>query len=394
MKRFVTYLYEYDRGNRGRNVGFVRTDIRDTFCRMEVHIRGLDRLKGKNTVYLAVEDNTPIGVPVGEIVISQGMGNLILTFPDQQIDRSGYIIDQLQSLVIRLDNGRLLAGNFVKEPVEQILMGNFRVWTPEAAARPESQTPSSPSEASPRDKTMSPGAVNPRTLEDVPGTPDTRSNLNDVPGDFTPQNNAGSPGSSAFGNNHENPVAPDLRNNPNSQGKSYFRTDAVPPRVSTIQDGKNSTENPAPTNTEDVSTIQTSENHRQISKPAIQEIAHESAATTPAPDTPQPEVSYRRIELTDIRSLPRRNWYLSNNRFVVHGFFNYHYLLLKTVLLPEGRKRFLGVPGIYEQPERMMALLFGFPEFELSEESKASHPQKAEDLTGAFGYWMCQVAEE
>ena len=109
---------------------------------------------------------------------------------------------------------------------------------------------------------------------------------------------------------------------------------------------------------------------------------------------PQPETSYRRIELTDIRSLPRRNWYLSNNRFVVHGFFNYHYLLLKTVKLPEGRKRYIGVPGIYEQPERMMALLFGFPEFELSEEAKRSRPQPDTDLTGTFGYWMRQISEE
>ena len=69
MKRFVTYLYEYDRGSRGRNVGFIRTDIRDTVCRMELHIRGLDRLKEKSPVFFVESDERPVGVPVGEFLI-------------------------------------------------------------------------------------------------------------------------------------------------------------------------------------------------------------------------------------------------------------------------------------------------------------------------------------
>ena len=40
MKRFVTYIYEYDRGARGRNVGFVRTDIRKTFG-----LQGYEKMK-------------------------------------------------------------------------------------------------------------------------------------------------------------------------------------------------------------------------------------------------------------------------------------------------------------------------------------------------------------
>ena len=52
MRRFITYIYEYEQGNRGRNTGFIRTDLRENSCRMELQIRGVDRFKGKCPVYL------------------------------------------------------------------------------------------------------------------------------------------------------------------------------------------------------------------------------------------------------------------------------------------------------------------------------------------------------
>ena len=54
MRRFITYIYEYEQGNRGRNTGFIRTDLRENSCRMELQIRGFDRFKGKCPVYLTV----------------------------------------------------------------------------------------------------------------------------------------------------------------------------------------------------------------------------------------------------------------------------------------------------------------------------------------------------
>ena len=72
MKRFVTYIYEYDRGARGKNVGFVRTDIRNDGCRMDLHIRGLDCPKAKATIYFVIANAPVIGIPVAEMIISQG----------------------------------------------------------------------------------------------------------------------------------------------------------------------------------------------------------------------------------------------------------------------------------------------------------------------------------
>ena len=84
--------------------------------------------------------------------------------------------------------------------------------------------------------------------------------------------------------------------------------------------------------------------------------------TIPQPEAArQPQTSYQKVEIQDIRKLPKSNWNLCNNRFLLHGFFNYHYLMLKTLEMNGEKRQFLGIPGIYEQPERMMAMLFGFP---------------------------------
>ena len=86
-----------------------------------------------------------------------------------------------------------------------------------------------------------------------------------------------------------------------------------------------------------------------------------------------------RLDLKDLRLLPRQFWYLGNNSFLLHGFFNYRHLILGLTETSGGKRWFLGVPGVFQNPERVMAALFGFPEFRCEK----SAPIK----TGEFGYW-------
>ena len=87
-----------------------------------------------------------------------------------------------------------------------------------------------------------------------------------------------------------------------------------------------------------------------------------------------------KIDLADIRKLTATNWHYANNSFVIHGFMNYKYLIVMT----EGDKRYLGVPGVYEKPEAMMAKLFGFSDFI----DEKTHTRMMSE--GAFGYWLSQ----
>ena len=93
--------------------------------------------------------------------------------------------------------------------------------------------------------------------------------------------------------------------------------------------------------------------------------------------------SWIKIDIKDIRSLPKRNWYLGNNSFLLHGFFNYHYLIVGREMDGEKERWYLGIPGFYQQQERVMATIFGFPEFFNSR--NGSEP---------FGYWIHSIEME
>ena len=92
-----------------------------------------------------------------------------------------------------------------------------------------------------------------------------------------------------------------------------------------------------------------------------------------------PEISGIHMELKDLRELPKKYWYLGSNSFLLHGFFNYRHLLLGKVENESGRKWFIGVPGIYQNQEKVLAAVFGVPEFRQEKDTGVK--------TGQFGYW-------
>ena len=117
MRRFITYIYEYEQGNRGRNTGFIRTDLRENSCRMELQIRGFDRFKGKCPVYLTVYENGLQAIPVTELLLTQGMGSCSFTCENNRIGNSGFDVHQAQTLTIACGNGRFLTGCLSSAPV-------------------------------------------------------------------------------------------------------------------------------------------------------------------------------------------------------------------------------------------------------------------------------------
>ena len=120
----------------------------------------------------------------------------------------------------------------------------------------------------------------------------------------------------------------------------------------------------------------------------------DSAVASQQPDTPpssaEPDQpSAKKIGRSDIARLPRKFWPLANNSFLLHGYHNYSHLML----IEEGGRAWLGVPGIYSPQEARAADLFGFPRFT---RSFAAFPELAEEERSAssdFGHWCRCVGQ-
>lgn len=87
--------------------------------------------------------------------------------------------------------------------------------------------------------------------------------------------------------------------------------------------------------------------------------------------------TYIKLEPKDFTVLRSGYQHLVNNSFLLHGFYNYRYLIL-------GKEKdfYIGVPGVFYEREKMVAMMFGFEAFECEGGT-------AEE--GKFGYYLRKV---
>lgn len=90
-----------------------------------------------------------------------------------------------------------------------------------------------------------------------------------------------------------------------------------------------------------------------------------------------------KIEPKDIGNLSKDSWTLSNNSFLLHGFYSYQHLIFAKINDRFGCRYILGIPGIFHNRERFMARMFGFESFKSI--------RKRDLRQGDFGYWYITI---
>lgn len=81
----------------------------------------------------------------------------------------------------------------------------------------------------------------------------------------------------------------------------------------------------------------------------------------------------------DLITIWKKEWRLGRNSFLLHGYYNYHHLILGRT---KDDRWIVGVPGIYERQEHFVASRFGFTGFKPAKQKKEGERP--------FGYW-CRV---
>ena len=95
----------------------------------------------------------------------------------------------------------------------------------------------------------------------------------------------------------------------------------------------------------------------------------------------------RKIQRKDMVCLPRCEWRHANNSFLIHGYYNYHHLILTV----RDERLKLGVPGVYHPQEEKAAESFGFPEFIPAEELDLKLTDEEKNDREKFGYWCRDI---
>lgn len=99
-------------------------------------------------------------------------------------------------------------------------------------------------------------------------------------------------------------------------------------------------------------------------------------------------VTYEKIQRQDLSRLPRKEWRIANNTFLLHGFYNYHHLLY----IEDHGKIWVGVPGIYHEREKVAAEAFGFTAFRRLTDVEVDLAEDEKNTYEDFGYWCRQIS--
>ena len=354
MKRFIAYIYGYENAKKAGNTGFARIELRGEECRLEIHLRSVYAAQTHCRVYLfRKQGNQMEGSLIGEMEVRNGAGDFATAMKIMHIPTSSLSFFEMDGIFLRSEDGRIFMSRWTEGEPLTVDMEHFGEWR-------ESQ-PEEP-----------PVGEEVYTKEDLHKREDMHAGKNMHAGEDMHAREDMHAGKDMHAKEilHETEKIISETENKPAAGKM------------SVQDSMKKQQ----------------ENRTQITRSA-QEYESELAATElparnffpqyqwkdiweqflkshPA-NTPFSEknITCIKIELKDIRELPKKYWYLGNNSFLLHGFFNYRYLVLGKIEEDVQSRWFLGVPGIYQNQERVMAIIFGFPEF------------MPEQVENRFGCW-------
>lgn len=333
-QRFVTYINLYEENSKIKSVGFAKIESRAKACDMEIHMRGTGYTGIACPVYLFVRENDRmLGISIGKIQLTGGSGDSRFSLDGENIGGSGYGLGKICGFLIFVTDKIMFASQWDEKEIRR---DGFTLL--EEVNHPEEIEPG-PRAAGNLLKAEEP-APEPEAAWKQPKWEEDDSESEEPEPDPKPE-------------------------------------ELEPERELQAEDGIGLTNEQLIFGESIQATEAAAQPTEQPWAMKWQFMLENYPVMTPFEG--EDEVLCIRMELKDLRLLPKRYWYLGNNSFLLHGFFNYRYIILGAMQEKRQKRWFLGVPGVFQSQEKVMAAIFGFPEYKSEKIS--------EQKTGQFGYW-------
>lgn len=386
-ERMICYLYEYQDGHKGANVGYVKLEKRGEKCRVLIQMRRADLATLPQAALFQQEKTGVLLIPIGVMRDNNGSMKGQYEGNVDNLAGTGLSLDDVHGVLVYVEEGHYFASTW---NLEQIDARQLRWWQGdqhEDAGKAEA-LPEGGNEA-PQNKVVSSDSSN--------GTPQNTIISSDSSSE-TLQNMVASADSSS-----ETPQNMDVSSDSSSEAPQKEVASSErginTPRKEVVSSGSGS--NIAQRFADHLASAQAGISRKPEN--ASMERCSQSAEVTGQSicgscPFQRKELDYGkkmlltfpvmrpfgerypgqcvRIEPQDIGCLPMRMWSLSGNPFLMQGYFQYRHLIFM-----EWEKGYvIGVPGIYSNMMQSKAENAGFREF------IAICGQK--NCRGAFGYWL------
>lgn len=506
-QRFVSYIYEYNRGRKSRNTGFAKIESRGGICKLQIHLQGVPEEEGTLEINAFVREGDWLkGIPLGRVRAREPLTETRIITPSEHVGNVDYALENLSGLWISSERGGTYLSIWDDEPVEldKLVMqipeektgeeeirednrGNSGVMEPKEEVNPK-ESPGTGlensgnggeleeiqiEETASQEKEVEKGEITSRkadaqkeeteSRETDAQKEETESRKTDAQKGETESRKTDAHKGEIDAQKGEtaSQEADAQRGNMTSQEADAAKEEAVLQEMEVVQEEakksdtekieKSASMSQSETN-EEKATLSESKNTAEQpmiseekktqeevpyeqgmsqSEKALQEETAEGEGNFGEEGAEPPEkkahaqeaaacpmngnvcprcrrpiatmdqrwqcfsrryshvqpfggeevVDCVRVSPRDLGTLYQSQWPMGRNSFLMHGYYNYRHLLFGKC---RDGSYFLGIPGIYENQERMMADMFGFPLFREAKEQR--------QLRGRFGYW-CRKLE-
>ena len=347
-RRFVAYVYEYRKGKKESNCGFIKVEVRDGRCTMEVHlhVEGLTPDVECRVYGFVRKDGLMNGILLGSCETGSDTMECLIETDSLNMGGSGIAMGRMGGIVLTTKSGGFFGTEWDDQPIRP---ANFREM--KIIKEFENEKPKIVQEVKPEQESKE--ILEKITPEEALETssekaaPEKMQEAEEIPEEATENVTAEKTTEVRVENEPEL-----MKNSPGSDEAEVKATDITqavrpirPPMPPTS--GERPDDRPPKSFGEEFSPFEDSD-----------------------------VVKCWKIHPQDFRCLPQRQCALRNNRFLQYGYYNFGHILLCR---RANGQYILGVPGAYDQQERFMANMFGFPYFK---ESRMIEVPK-----GRGGYW-------
>ena len=381
--RLISYIYAYEGGIKGKNTGFAKLETRGTSCRIQVSVRRVFAGGSPIGVYLLAGQEE---IRIGTLFVRGGNGEFRAVVNCENIEGSGCNMEECCGLTLHETDSAWRAYTTIwEDAVAHAAEVELADVTAEKVREQEAEK-----EEATRKQTERAQEAEGQNAEEVPDISETSDHQEaeivqeaqtETPQESFQESNqevqTETPQESSQESYQE--AQTEARRKDSQESTREVRKEALPDsppdHQEAFQPGSQNQKQPQPDSSKEFSKEDPAEslwNRLRAAYPKV--TAFECADGC--------EILV--IKPQDIGLLPRENWVYGNNSFLLHGYYNYRYLILARLGKPGERGRYiLGVPGHYGNNEKYMAAMFGFDRF------VRSTRQPPRD--SRFGYWYTDL---
>lgn len=357
FKRFVSYIYRYDGAQKLENSGFAKVELNRDILKIRIHVRTSGSPQETCQVYLFVrEDDKIAGILLGGGRVKNRKLECDFKVNGNNIMNQGVSFPQIGGILLKTESGLFYASSWDDSAIDT---NNFIVY----------QSREEQSEAEQKKSEDMQG-------QDVTENPEEQNSAKQESNNSTEE---------ILEVSAEKQTKESLQAEEDKNVQEIEETKQEEEQIE-IADSKKDEKQDDNIN-QGIETA--SEEKEQIQKQeSVQDGLEEEmkwdrlmqCCSTVRPFKYQDEGTFIRIEPKELWYLPKKEWVLGSNSFLLHGYYSYRYLILGKY---EDGHFILGVPGRFYRQEQEMAKMFGFEQFRPVVRNNG--------MQGQFGYWCKEI---